>query len=555
MPWLVVLLAAAFGQEAVMENWEEAYKRAKSWGDEQTRQLRKHLPLRMARECAPARGNGTGMLVRCAVARALDRRSTYDQERQEAESQRAFDHLQQLQAEGAHVAKQVRVQLEPGDSAMTERWHHDLSLVHQQAGGYPRIFMLDLWGAECADHELGYRYSLELWVKTFLTEGNLALVEHVSAADFVYLPLCVRKQLFERTGLVESNPRPVKYLPYEGGLAEAAVLAVDEEYMMGHVQRLQRESPDFAQCVSRQSCRFLTTAIDGRHVYKKFAEFFGDKIVFITHMGMSGWAGQQPGDLYWTDLNGLSMRGEGDAWWTSEGGSKDPRPAGCRAACALHCRLEPPAVRPQDIVVPWGIGHMWTARSEDTQHRDLLGFFSGSLNSCARTLLMDTFRRDFILAAQVMGRPPPRQADLRRSYLVFPTIITLQQEEWSELAFRSHICLVVDGDSASTGRLIEVIMHGCVPVVVSNRLLPPFHEYIDWRMISYFVREDEIPALPGILQMIARDPSVLEEKRRRLREVANYLDYTQGLPAALLVALRSRVETTRVPTEDGWGIS
>lgn len=540
--------AAAAAAEGAAQRWEEAERRNREWRAQELRALRRHLPLRIARECSPKWGNATAALVRCAVAKALDPKATYDAKKQQEMSWAAMDYLLTLQGQAGAHAKLEQPDRRGAGSAIVDRFFTHQELMTKTAGAYPRVYILaELWDAACDDPDLGYWYSLEQWMYKFFTaaSNHAVVVKAAGAADYVYLPFCIRRKLFLRTQKLELSRGIMRYLAYEGNLLEPAVRFVDEDYLLAGVRRLERESEAFAHCLARSSCRFLTTSIDGRHVYRQFSAYFQEKLVFITHMGMSNWTARQPGDLYWTDTRGLSVQTKG---LLPEG----ERSTGCRAACGLHCQLEPPAVLREDIVMPWTVAYMWTARSGGRLARDLLGFFSGALSSCARGLLMETFRGQFVSAVLHGGRLPS-EVDLTRSVLVFPPLIKLEQGEWSELAFRSRVCLVPDGDCAATGRLTEVIMHGCVPMVITNRLLPPFHDYVEWRRIAYFVREDEIPALPGILAMVALDSSGLEEKRRRLREVARFLDYTQELPAVLLVALRRRAETSRIPTEDGWG--
>merc|ERR1712232_627898 len=59
---------------------------------------------------------------------------------------------------------------------------------------------------------------------------------------------------------------------------------------------------------------------------------------------------------------------------------------------------------------------------------------------------------------------------------------------------------VTYGDSPNTGRLVEVIMHGCVPLIISERLQPPVHDLLDWSKFAFFVREESVPDLPRILR-------------------------------------------------------
>ena len=46
----------------------------------------------------------------------------------------------------------------------------------------------------------------------------------------------------------------------------------------------------------------------------------------------------------------------------------------------------------------------------------------------------------------------------------------------------------------------EVIQHGCVPVVISERLHPPFAELLRWEELALWVHEQDLPDLPRILR-------------------------------------------------------
>eukprot|EP00913_Durusdinium_trenchii_P009912 g9303.t1 len=136
----------------------------------------------------------------------------------------------------------------------------------------------------------------------------------------------------------------------------------------------------------------------------------------------------------------------------------------------------------------------------------------------------------------------------KEKVLIFPSDFRLKQQEWSELAYRSKLCLCPDGDSPNTGRLVEVIMHGCVPLIISNRLQPPFHKDVS-RVnrvsgIAFFLREDAIPRLPAILAEQFSGPSGdrrILEKRTLLRQMSHLCDYARdGIGSTLLLALRVR---------------
>merc|ERR1712129_222516 len=128
--------------------------------------------------------------------------------------------------------------------------------------------------------------------------------------------------------------------------------------------------------------------------------------------------------------------------------------------------------------------------------------------------------------------------------LIFPPDFRLRQEDWSELAFRSQLCIAPDGDSPNTGRLIEVIMHGCVPLIISDRLQPPVHEFLDWSKFAFFVREESLPDLPRILREDLASPEgtrLIQEKHQNLAQVSHLFDYSrEGVSSLLLLTLRER---------------
>jgi len=302
-------------------------------------------------------------------------------------------------------------------------------------------------------------------------------------------------------------------------------VSLDESYLLHKVAKLWPESPAYEGCWRRSDCKFLIGSIYGRHVWRRFAGFFGRKAVFVTHAGMSKWLRNQPDEYF---LAG------------SESFDDD---TSCRASCSLHCTLAPPAILPQDIVLPWVIAFEWTARATSFRHRDILVFYSGTENSCSRRKLREAFTGKF---EHEMSEEESQSKD---KILIFPPEFRLKQQDWSELAYRSKLCLCPDGDSPNTGRLVEVIMHGCVPLIISNRFQPPLHKYYDWSRVAYFMREDAIPYLPRILEEEFQGPMGarrIAEKRQLLRQMSHLCDYARdGVGSALMMALRELTRELR----------
>ncbi|CAK0864178.1 unnamed protein product [Prorocentrum cordatum] len=155
----------------------------------------------------------------------------------------------------------------------------------------------------------------------------------------------------------------------------------------------------------------------------------------------------------------------------------------------------------QDVVVPVPTAFHWGELAEETSGRGLLVFYAGSPNSCLRRLVASELAGSADPEVLVLAKPMPRSA-------------------WSSLLYRARFCLVPDGFSSISARLYEVLLHGCVPVVLSHAFHPPFESFLDWRRIAVFVRRTEIAHLPAMLRSIGderyRDMHAAVVRARRL---------------------------------------
>ena len=63
----------------------------------------------------------------------------------------------------------------------------------------------------------------------------------------------------------------------------------------------------------------------------------------------------------------------------------------------------------------------------------------------------------------------------------------LDHHEYTKLMLASKFCLMLDGQAPWSPRLVEYIAAGCVPVIVSDALLPPFQRILNWSTFSVHV--------------------------------------------------------------------
>ena len=48
----------------------------------------------------------------------------------------------------------------------------------------------------------------------------------------------------------------------------------------------------------------------------------------------------------------------------------------------------------------------------------------------------------------------------------------------------AKFCLQADGNAPWSPRLMQYVIASCVPVLISDQLLPPFHHTLDWCVVS-----------------------------------------------------------------------
>ncbi|CAA7408725.1 unnamed protein product [Spirodela intermedia] len=68
----------------------------------------------------------------------------------------------------------------------------------------------------------------------------------------------------------------------------------------------------------------------------------------------------------------------------------------------------------------------------------------------------------------------------------------------------SKYCLCPRGFEVNSPRLAEAFFYECVPVIISDNLVPPFFDVLNWEAFSVVVPVKDIPRLKEILQSIPR---------------------------------------------------
>jgi hypothetical protein len=171
------------------------------------------------------------------------------------------------------------------------------------------------------------------------------------------------------------------------------------------------------------------------------------------------------------------------------------------AVCSLSFHIPKDAVA-QRAIVPMTVGDVSDASDggggrsgDEEEHRPVTLSFRGNDRGEIRERLFAHFR----------GLRKP-DWDLRSEGQVTPS-------EYEALLGSSKFCLHVRGTRVQSPRLIEILVFGCVPVIIADGYELPLAWLLDWSKFSIRVPEDEYRALPELLEKA--DWAEMHENLRR----------------------------------------
>ncbi len=150
------------------------------------------------------------------------------------------------------------------------------------------------------------------------------------------------------------------------------------------------------------------------------------------------------------------------------------------AVCSLSYHLPRDAVAMR-AVVPLSVGapEGYERRTED--HRPITVSFRGNSRGSLRAKVFDEYRK--------LGR---EDWDLEAEGQVTPGA-------YMDLMANSKFCLHVRGTRVQSPRLIEVMMFGCVPVIIADGYDLPLSWLLDWDKFSIRLPEAEYARLPEVI--------------------------------------------------------
>ena len=162
-------------------------------------------------------------------------------------------------------------------------------------------------------------------------------------------------------------------------------------------------------------------------------------------------------------------------------------------------------------------GERWSASASQPCHnpyRDIVvptsnmiipSFEGNILQRVAVNAAATTEHQRQVLAFMVMGSNFAHRAMMERLYDQDREIVVkyrLDHTEYMSMLVKSKFCLQLDGQAPWSPRLVEYIAVGCVPVLMSDTLLPPFQRLLNWSAFSVQVPLRQAAELKTILRKL-----------------------------------------------------
>ncbi|KAL8162015.1 hypothetical protein V2J09_013504 [Rumex salicifolius] len=136
----------------------------------------------------------------------------------------------------------------------------------------------------------------------------------------------------------------------------------------------------------------------------------------------------------------------------------------------------------------------------DEDHRPILAFFAGGDHGVVRKILFKYWKE--------------KDEDVQFHKYLPKTL------NYTKMMAKSRFCLCPSGYEVASPRVVEAIISGCVPVIISDGYVLPFSDVLDWSAFSIHIPISRIPEIKRILEEIPMERYM--EMQRRVVQVQRH---------------------------------
>ena len=123
--------------------------------------------------------------------------------------------------------------------------------------------------------------------------------------------------------------------------------------------------------------------------------------------------------------------------------------------------------------------------------------------------------------------------------------------QYPEVLSEGTFCLVLPGRYYGNTLLLDVLMRGCVPVIVMDEYVLPFHDVIDWRLLSVELREHQLPDIVKHLGKFT-DAEIAEKRYHGFHAWKRYFSSLGKIVDVVLDVMNERRFVSQKKTYEQW---
>ncbi|KAK0045554.1 exostosin-2 [Biomphalaria pfeifferi] len=126
-----------------------------------------------------------------------------------------------------------------------------------------------------------------------------------------------------------------------------------------------------------------------------------------------------------------------------------------------------------------------------------------------------------------------------------------QEHLYPNILQDATFCLVIRGNRLGQPTLMDVMMAGCIPVIVADGYLMPFHEVLDWTRASIHLKEQHLPDVLDVLNKYS--PERIQDMRRQIYYYwQRYFKSLSDMTLATLQIVNDRIFPFHARSYDQW---
>ncbi|XP_028414208.1 exostosin-2-like isoform X2 [Dendronephthya gigantea] len=125
------------------------------------------------------------------------------------------------------------------------------------------------------------------------------------------------------------------------------------------------------------------------------------------------------------------------------------------------------------------------------------------------------------------------------------------QYKYPHVLQSSTFCMVIRGVRLGQTTLLDILMMGCIPVIIADNYVLPFSEVIDWARAAVIVREDQIADVYMILMTYTSD-EITDMKKQVKHLWVNYFSSMKTIALTTIKIINDRVFPNAAWSYEDW---